>query len=67
MAAVKKFTFPLLCMQMDLVTAWRRDAISNGADAKVKSKSGSTAFDFAQDNEKLKGTDAYRQLQKASQ
>jgi len=29
-----------------------------GANAKAKSKYGKTAFDYAQDNEKLKGTDA---------
>jgi len=38
-----------------------------GADAKAKDKLGKTAFDYAQANEKLKGTDAYRQLQEASQ
>ena len=38
-----------------------------GADAKAKDGVGKTAFDYAQDNEKLKGTDAYRQLQRASQ
>ena len=38
-----------------------------GADAKAKNKAGHTAFDYAQYNEKLKGTDAYRQLQRASQ
>jgi ankyrin repeat protein len=37
-----------------------------GADAKVKSNSGKTAFDYALDNEKLKGTDALRQLEEAS-
>jgi ankyrin repeat protein len=38
-----------------------------GADAKAKDNYGKTAFDYAQNNEKLKGTDAYRQLQEASQ
>ena len=38
-----------------------------GADGKAKDNEVKTAFDYAQDNEKLKGTDAYRQLQKASQ
>jgi ankyrin repeat protein len=37
-----------------------------GADAKRKAQ-GKSAIDFAQDNEKLKGTDAYRQLQEATQ
>jgi ankyrin repeat protein len=37
-----------------------------GADAKAKSSAGKTAFDFAQYNLKLMGTDAYRQLQEAS-
>ena len=38
-----------------------------GADAKAKSRHGKTAFDYAQKNASLKGTDAYRQLQEASQ
>jgi len=37
-----------------------------GADVKAKSYSGKTAFDYAQDNEKLKGTDALKQLEEAS-
>jgi ankyrin repeat protein len=37
-----------------------------GADAKANDLTGKTAFDYAQDNEKLKNTDAYVQLQKAS-
>ncbi len=37
-----------------------------GADAKAKDNYGETAFGYAQNNEKLKGTDAYRQLQEAS-
>lgn len=41
--------------------------LKTGADGKAKDNEGKTAFDYAQDNEKLKGTDAYRQLQKASQ
>jgi len=41
--------------------------LNAGADAKAKSSAGKTAFDYAQGNEKLKGTDAYRQLQQASQ
>jgi ankyrin repeat protein len=38
-----------------------------GANAKAKDNEGKTAFDYAQDNEKLKGTDAYWKLQEASQ
>lgn len=38
-----------------------------GADAKAKNKAGQTVLDCAQYNEKLKGTDAYRQLREASQ
>ena len=38
-----------------------------GADGKAKDSKGKTAFDYAQDNWSLKDTDAYRQLQKASQ
>ena len=38
-----------------------------GEDAKAKDKAGKTAFDYAQSNEKLKGTTAYQQLQQASQ
>jgi ankyrin repeat protein len=36
-----------------------------GADASVKDKDGKTAWDLAQDNEKLKGTDAYWMLNDA--
>jgi len=38
-----------------------------GANAKTKDSAGKTAFDYVQGNEKLKGTDALRQLQEASQ
>jgi len=38
-----------------------------GADAKAKDNVEQTVIDYAQGNEKLKGTDAYRQLEKASQ
>jgi ankyrin repeat protein len=44
--------------------------LNAGADAKVKDTDGKTAFDYANWNEKLDklyGTDAYRQLQKAPQ
>ncbi len=37
-----------------------------GADGKVKNNAGKTAFDFAQSNWKLKGTDALKQLEEAS-
>ena len=37
-----------------------------GADAKAKDNEGKTAFDYAQTNEKLKGTDALKQLEEAS-
>ena len=37
-----------------------------GADAKAKSGKGMTALDYAQKNVRLKGTDAYRQLEEAS-
>ena len=36
-----------------------------GADGKAKSNNGKTAFDYAQDNEKLKGTNAYWKLNEA--
>jgi hypothetical protein len=36
-------------------------------DAKAKDGRGKTAFDYAQGRAKLKDTDAYRQLQEASQ
>lgn len=36
-----------------------------GADAKAKDKVGRTAFDYAKDNEKLKGADAYWKLNDA--
>ena len=38
-----------------------------GADVKAKDNAGKTAFKYAQQYAKLKGTDAYRQLQEASQ
>jgi len=37
-----------------------------GADAKAKDSVGETAFDYAQDNEKLKDTDALKKLEEAS-
>ena len=37
-----------------------------GADAKAKDKHGKTAFDYANDNQKLKGTAALKQLEEAS-
>ena len=36
-----------------------------GADGKAKSNEGNTAFDYAQINPKLKGTDAYWKLHEA--
>lgn len=38
-----------------------------GADGKAKDNRGLTAFDYADSNAKLKGTDAYQQLEEASQ
>jgi ankyrin repeat protein len=38
-----------------------------GAEATAKDSSGKTAFDLAQANKSLKGTDAYRQLKEVSQ
>jgi ankyrin repeat protein len=40
--------------------------LKTGADPKAKDRMGKTAFDYAQENELLKGTDAYRQLEEAS-
>ena len=37
-----------------------------GADAKAKDNAGKTAFDYAQANAKLKGSDAYRKLNEAT-
>ncbi len=37
-----------------------------GADAKAKDKAGKTAFDYAQANAKLKGSNAYRKLNEAT-
>jgi hypothetical protein len=37
-----------------------------GADARVKDNGGKTALDYARDNESLKGTEAFKQLEKAS-
>ena len=41
--------------------------LSAGADAKARDEMGQTALEYAQRNKALKGTDALRQLQKASQ
>ena len=38
-----------------------------GADAKVKDKAGKTALDYAKENWRFKGTEAYRRLQEASE
>jgi ankyrin repeat protein len=38
-----------------------------GAEAKIKDNRGRTALDYAENNETLKGSDAYRMLQEASQ
>ena len=38
-----------------------------GADAKAKDSDGKTALDYAQANAKLKGTDALKKLEEASQ
>ena len=43
-----------------------RVLLDAGADGKARDKNGKTAFDYAQDNEKLKGTDALRKLEEAS-
>jgi ankyrin repeat protein len=40
--------------------------LTAGADAKVKDSKGKTAFDWAQDNWRLRGTDAIKQLEEAS-
>ena len=37
-----------------------------GANAKLKSNKGKTAFDYAEGNEKVNGTDDYLELQKAA-
>ncbi len=37
-----------------------------GADPKAKDTAGKTALDYAQGNEKVKGTEAYRQLREAT-
>ena len=39
--------------------------IEAGADGKAKNKDGRTPFDLAEDNEQLKGTEAYRLLKAA--
>jgi len=39
--------------------------LNAGADAKAKSIEGKTAFDYAQDNPKIKGTKAYWDLNNA--
>ena len=47
----------------DVITA----LLKAGADARAKNRAGRTAFDYAQGNANLQGTDAYRQLQEASE
>jgi ankyrin repeat protein len=37
-----------------------------GSDAKAKNSEGMTTLDYAQNNVKLKGTDAFRQLEESS-
>ena len=37
-----------------------------GADGKAKSNEGRTAFDYAKDNESLRGTDTLKKLEEAS-
>jgi ankyrin repeat protein len=39
--------------------------LNNGADGSLESNNGKTAFDHAKDNEYLKGTDAYWELNEA--
>ena len=39
--------------------------LNAGADAKAKSNEGKTAFDYAQNNPKIKGTKAYWDLNNA--
>jgi hypothetical protein len=46
----------------EVITALSKASI----DAKLKSKEGKTAFDYAKMNEKVKGTDAYLELKKAT-
>ncbi len=40
--------------------------LKEGANAKLKSHDGMTAYDYAQMNSKVKGTDAYLELKKAA-
>jgi ankyrin repeat protein len=40
--------------------------IKNGADANTKDIDGNRAIDFAKENDKLKNTEAFKQLEKAS-
>jgi ankyrin repeat protein len=46
----------------DVITA----LLKAGANPKLKSDEGKTAFDYAEKNEKAKGTDAYWELKKAT-
>jgi ankyrin repeat protein len=39
---------------------------ATGANPKLRTKEGKTAFDYAERNEKVKGTDAYLELKKAT-
>ena len=41
--------------------------LTAGADTKVMNIDGKTAWDYAQDNEAVKGTDVLKRLQEASQ
>ncbi len=40
--------------------------LNAGADARVKDKKGMTTFDYAEENQKLKGTEALQRLEEAS-
>ena len=41
--------------------------LNAGADAKAKDSAGKTAFDYAKSNYSLRGTDALKQLEEASE
>lgn len=55
-----------------MLAAWRSSPmivsilLEAGADAAIKNDDGKRAIDYAEENEKLKGTEAYKQLQEAS-
>jgi ankyrin repeat protein len=52
----------MYCEAPDIITA----LLDAGAETKVKDKKGRMVFDYAQENWRMAGTEAYRRLEEAS-